>query len=127
MAMLAIVERAYRGAVEKQFFDSLYLAAELDRQLGGLELLLRGPAVSCAVRTGEVAPLRLGGRLVTTLSDPRSGVVRMLAAGVPVWVDADDLTRLGFTDPRRLVPGARPVAGEELARRWCRYRMVFFL
>ncbi|MFC7617397.1 hypothetical protein ACFQV2_32245 [Actinokineospora soli] len=40
---LAIVERAYRGAVEKQFFDALYLAVELHRQLGGMDLLLRGP------------------------------------------------------------------------------------
>lgn len=48
--VLGIVERAYRGAVEKQFFDVLYMSVELHRQLGGMDILLRGPAVTCALR-----------------------------------------------------------------------------
>ncbi|MFL6129409.1 MAG: hypothetical protein ACJ73E_10140 [Mycobacteriales bacterium] len=123
---LAIVERAYRGAVEKQFFDSLCLAVELHRQLGGLDLLLRGPAVSYALRADPPPALRLGGRVLDTLSDPRADLRRLLDAGVRVWVSGPDLAALGLAGAGRLLAGVRP-APAELAARWPDYRTVFYL
>jgi hypothetical protein len=125
-ASLAIVERAYRGAVEKQFFDSLCLAAELHRQLGGLDLLLCGPAVSYALRAGPPPALRFGDRVVDTLSDPRATLRWLLAAGVRVWVCAPDLAALGLAGDGRLLDGVRP-APADLAARWPDYRTVFYL
>ncbi|HZN73612.1 MAG TPA: hypothetical protein VFC00_18225 [Micromonosporaceae bacterium] len=127
MAALGIVERAYRGALEKQFFDGLYLAAELNRQLGGLEILLRGPAVGCAARTGAAGSLRFGDRVVRTLSDPPQGVRRLLADGIPVWVEEPDLVVLGLADDGVLWDGVRRVAAGALAARWAEFRMVFYL
>lgn len=125
--VLAIVERGYRGAVEKQYFDCLCLATELHRQLGGLHLLLRGTAVSYAVCAGPVPPLRLGGRLVATLPDPRGGLRRLLAAGVRVWVDTHDLAACGIAERAPLLEGVEPEPPEPLASRWGDYRLVVFL
>lgn len=123
---LAIVERAYRGAVEKQFFDSLCLAAELHRRLGGLDLLLRGPAVSYALRADPPPPLKLGDRVLDTLTDPRAGLRRLLNAGVRVWVAGADLAALGLAGGDRLLDGVVP-APAGLAARWGDYRTVCYL
>jgi hypothetical protein len=125
-AALAIVERAYRGAVEKQFFDSLCLAVELHRQLGGLDLVLCGPAVSYALPAGPPPALRFGDRVLDTLPDPRAAVRRLLAAGVRVWVCEPDLAALGLTGTGRLLDGVEP-APADLAARWADYRTVFYL
>ncbi|NJC70668.1 hypothetical protein HC031_13230 [Planosporangium thailandense] len=124
---LAIVEKAYRGAVETQFFDALYSAVELHRQLGGLEVLLRGAAASYAVEAPPVPTLTIGGRIVDTLNDARHGLRALLDAGVAVWVEEPGLAALGPHTRTRLVPGVRRVAAGELAGQWSTYRMVFFL
>ncbi|GLZ32200.1 hypothetical protein Lesp02_43880 [Lentzea sp. NBRC 105346] len=123
---LAIMERAYRGAVEKQFLDALYLAVELHRQLGGLDLLLRGPAVSYAATGGEVGAIQIGNRKVDVLTDPRRDLARLQESGVDVWVEEPDLAPFGI-DPGALLPGVRTAASGEMARRWPDYERVFFL
>ncbi|MEV7184261.1 hypothetical protein [Kitasatospora sp. NPDC093102] len=126
---LAVVERAHRGALEKQFFDALYLATELNRQLGGLDVLLRGQAATHAVRARPLPELRLGDTTVTTLADPRSGLRTLIEAGVRVWVEESALAAFGFTGPLDgvLLDGVRLAADGELALRWPEYRMVCFL
>lgn len=125
--VLGIVERAYRGAVEKQFFDVLYMSVELHRQLGGMDLLLRGPAVTCALRGAETGPLLLGGRLLDTLGDQRRDLRALIDSGVRVFVQEEDLTDLGF-GPADLVDAAvRPVTSAQLTDWWPHYRMVGFL
>ncbi|MEU9113899.1 hypothetical protein AB0D04_19475 [Streptomyces sp. NPDC048483] len=124
---LAIVERAYRGALEKQFFDELYLAVELHRQLGGLDLLLRGQAVTYAVRTEPVPALRIGTRTLDTLSDPRRDLTVLLDAGVRVSAEESALAAYAPHGRDRLLPGVQTAADGELALRWPDYRMVCFL
>ncbi|MFF3291883.1 hypothetical protein [Streptomyces sp. NPDC003023] len=126
--VLAIVERGYRGALEKQFFDELYLATELHRQLGGLDILLRGRAVTYALTAPPVPPLRIGNRTVDTLGDPRKGLRALLDAGVGVWAEEPGLTALGAAgSPDRLLAGIQVAAEGETAARWTDYRMVCFL
>jgi hypothetical protein len=123
--VLAIIERGYRGALEKQFFDELYLATELHRQLGGLDILLRGSAVGYAVDAGPVPAVRLGNLTVDTLTDPREGLKTLLAAGVGVLVEEPDIAALGAARP--LVEGVRLTPAGHTAGRWDDYRMVVFL
>ncbi|MFJ4283631.1 hypothetical protein [Streptomyces massasporeus] len=123
--VLAIVERGYRGALEKQFFDELYLATELHRQLGGLDILLRGPAVTYALDAQPPPALRIGNRVVDTLTDPRKGLRSLLDAGVDVWIEKRALAALH--SPRPLLDGVRLAGEGEVAARWGEYRMVFFL
>ncbi|WP_062209439.1 hypothetical protein [Streptomyces sp. NBRC 109706] len=125
--VLAIVDRAYRGAVEKQYADSLYLALELHRQLGGMDILLRGQAVSYAARHAEVPTLRVGERELTSLTDPRRDVERLLEAGLRVLADETALHTWGLDGPDALLPGVERTTARRTAERWADYRMVSFL
>lgn len=124
---LGIVERAYRGALEKQFFDELYLSVELHRQLGGLDLLLRGQAVGYAAAAATVPELRFGKRTVATLSDHRRDLATLLENGVRVLAEESSLAAYLPGGADRLVPGVVPVADGALAVRWPEYRLVFFV
>lgn len=123
---LIIIDRAYRGSVETQFADVLYFIRELSRQLGGIDLLLRGLAVTYAVK-GSCTAIRLADRDVTTLPDPRRSIQTLLDEGVTVFVEEPDLAALGLSDGDRLLSGARLVQIGELALRWSTYLGVWFL
>ena len=124
-SLLLIVERAYRGAVETQFADVLYFVRELSRQSGGADLALRGLAASYAVDTSFVPAIRIAGRTLGTLTDPRQGVRDLMADGVGVWVEEPDLAALGPQAAGRLLPGVRCLARHGLAARWPRYERVW--
>jgi hypothetical protein len=124
---LAIVERAYRGAVETQFSDALYCAYLFHRHLGGLDVLLRGPAVGYAARAARTPPLRLGTTTFGTGTEPGRGLGVLLESGVGVWAEEPDLLAHGLAGEDRLLPGVRRVPGGSMAARWADYRAVFFL
>jgi hypothetical protein len=125
--VLAIVERAFRGAVEKQFVDALFLAVELHRQMGGMDILLRGPAVTYAARNARVPALRLGDRVVDTLSDPRADVRRLLESGLVVYAEEPGLAAYGLDSGDQLLDGVRRMPAGGAAARCSEYRLVCFL
>ncbi|GHJ36848.1 hypothetical protein [Streptomyces sp. TS71-3] len=124
---LAVIERAYRGAIETQFADVLYLVRELNRQLGGLDLLLRGLAVTYAVEAAPVPAVRVGGGELDTLPDPRRSMATLLDEGVGVRVDARDLAALDPAGSSRLMPGAELIDGSRAALLWPQYAEVLYL
>jgi hypothetical protein len=126
-SLLLIVERAYRGAVETQFSDVLFFVKELNRQSGGADLALRGLAASYALDTSFVPAIRIAGRTLATLTDPRQGVRDLIADGAAVWVEEPDLTALGPQAAGRLLPGVRCLARHGLAARWPEYERVWFM
>ncbi|WP_447038495.1 hypothetical protein [Streptomyces sp. DSM 118878] len=129
---LAIIERAHRGALETQFSDALYCAFLFHRHLGGLDVLLRGPAVTYASRTARTPRLRLGDRVVDTLTEPRGGLGVLLEAGVRIWAEEPGLRAHGLDGDGPdgdgpLLPGVGSVAAGAMAARWPDYRAVFYL
>jgi hypothetical protein len=124
---LAIVERAYRGAVETQFSDALYCAFLFHRHLGGLDVLLRGPAVSYAAAAAQAPELRLGTSTFSTVTDPKKGLDVLLESGAGVWVEEPDLLAHGLAGEDSLLPGVQRVPGGAMAARWAGYRSVFYL
>ncbi|MFD3875217.1 hypothetical protein [Streptomyces sp. NPDC058623] len=123
---LLIIERAYRGSVETQFADVLYLARELNRQQGGLDILLRGLAVTFAAADPVRArPVRIGRRDLDTLPDPREALRTLLADGAGVWAEESDLARFE-TGPHWVLPGVRRAAPDGPPD-WSAYRGVHFL
>jgi hypothetical protein len=125
-ALLVVIERGYRGSVEVQFSDLLYVCRGLHAQLGGVDLVLRGSAVSFAVDAKPVPPVRIGTQLLDATPDPRRSLRELLAAGVNAWVDEADLTRCGFT-VNRLISGVVTGDTVELAASWPEYQGVWFL
>ena len=124
---LIIIERAWRGAAETQFADALYFLRELNRQLAGIDLLLRGRAVLAALDADGTPPLTLGRRELSTLPDPRASVRTMLGEGLAVLVEDNDLLALGRAANAPLLPGVTRVAPGEMAPRWPDYLGVWFL
>jgi hypothetical protein len=125
-ALLVVLERGYRGTAEVQFSDLLYVCRGLHRQLGGLDLVLRGSAVTFAVDAAPVPPLRIGGRELDATPDPRASLRGLLAGGVRAWVDEEELGRRGFrTD--RLISGVVPGGLTALTALWPDYQRVWFL
>jgi hypothetical protein len=125
-SLLVVLERGYRGTVEVQFSDLLYVCRGLHRQLGGLDLVLRGSAVTFAVDAAPVPPLRIAGHELRATADPRASLRGLLADGVRAWVDEEELGRRGLrTD--RLVDGVESGAAAELAALWPDYERVWFL
>jgi hypothetical protein len=123
---LAIIERGYRGSAETQFADVLYLVRELNRQLGGLDLLLRGLAVTYAA-PGPGPTIEVAGRTLDTLPDPRESLRTLIKEGVQVRVEEADLNALGLTKCDGLLPGVELASWDVAAQLWNDYRDVWFL
>jgi hypothetical protein len=125
---LIVCEQGYRGSAETQFADVLYIIRELTRQLSdpGVDLALRGLAVTWALEAGPVPAVTLGERCLDTLPDPRATVVMLLAEGVSVSVEEPDLRALG-ADPGGLMSGIECLQRGELVSRWGRYEGIWFM
>jgi intracellular sulfur oxidation DsrE/DsrF family protein len=126
MAYLAVVDRVYRGSAEAQFFDALYGVLVLGEQLGGVDVVLRGTAVTAALVPPVEAPRLRVGSLDVPAPDSRASVAEMLARGVTVYVDEPSVRAFGL-GPDAVLPGARLVDTGELAGRWSDHDGVWFL
>jgi hypothetical protein len=125
-SLLAVLERPVQtGQVETSYADLLYVVRELHRQFGGVQLLLRGAAVTAAV-DGRHDPPALGPTLRAVAPSPAEGLAALLADGVTVRADLASLTRLGLA-PQRLVSGVRPCDAGRLAEELPAYERVWFL
>ncbi|WP_069171827.1 hypothetical protein [Streptomyces griseus] len=125
--VLCVIDRAYRGAVEVQFFHPLYGLLDLHGQFEQVDLALRGATVTMAVEEHTYVPsLQLGSTTLDTLPDYRGSVRDLVAEGFEVFVDGAALTALGFT-PEDLVPGTTCLDPAELAARWPAYDHVWFI
>jgi hypothetical protein len=125
-ALLLVIEHGYRGTVEVGFSDLLYVCRGLHRQLGGADIVLRGSAVTFAVRAASVPPVRIGTGFAGAKPDPRGSLRELLDDGVRAWVDERDLRHLGF-GADQVIEGVVPADTAELAVRWPDYRGVWFL
>ncbi len=124
--VLCVLDRAYRGAVEAQFFHALYGLLDLHDQFERVDVALRGAAVTMAVEEDEYRPtVKLGTMVLDTLPDYRGSVRDLVAEGFTVYVDRDAVTALGFS-PEQLVPGTVCLEPAELALRWPEYDQVWF-
>jgi hypothetical protein len=122
---LAIVERAYRGAVEQRYAHVLWLIEALHRQ-HPTTLLLRGHAAGYAVDAPPPPPLRLGPGEVEHLPDYREALGRLRAAGVRLLVSTSSLRVLGLSD-RTLVEGLEPVDDAAVVVLCAEYDYVWYL
>jgi len=105
---LAIVERAYRGALEEQYANILWLAHVLRRLRGEIDVLLRGDAVRYAVQEQPRSCLKIGCLFIDTLPHYETEIRNLLTAGVKVYASAKDCDRLHLGHGR-LIPAVIPL------------------
>jgi hypothetical protein len=101
---LAIVERAYRGAVEEQYAHIIAATIAFGRIGCATDLLLRGNAVLYAIRGQPEVRLTIGATRVEHLPRYDSAIGALLQQGASVHVYETDCQRLGI-DPERLISG----------------------
>lgn len=125
--LLAVIERPVQtGQVETSYADLLYVVRELHRQFGGVQLLLRGAAVTAAADGTHHGPPPLGPTLPAVAPSPAEGLAALLADGVTVRADLASLTRFGLA-PQRLVSGVQACDAGRLAEELPAYERVWFL
>jgi hypothetical protein len=110
---LAIVERAYRGALEEQYANILWLVHVLRRMNGNVNVLLCGNAVRYAIRDQPHVTLTVGDIRLDSLPHYESEVRALVSSGGAVYVHTGDCERLNVR-PERLLPEVIQVSPADL-------------
>lgn len=114
MKILAIIETAYRATIEEQDDPILWLSAVVKGAGAPLDLLLRGNAVSYAVKDQDASGLAFGAWRQTQPPRLAADVAGLAAKGVAVFVAAEDLAERGL-GRGDLVAGVEPVTPDAIA------------
>ena len=122
--ILQVVESAYRATIEEQDDTVVWFTHAIKGGGADVSVLLRGPAVSYAVKSQDASGLVFGDRKQTHPPDLAGDIVRLIAKGVDVYVDGDELVARGLT-PGDLVEGPMPITTAEVARMLDRYDLVW--
>jgi len=113
MRILNIVESAYRATLEEQDDTVLWLSRALKNAGADLTVLLRGNAVSYAVK--QACPtLSLGAMTIQHPAQPNEDLAKLRAKGASVFVVQEDLDDRGI-DKQRCIEAAQPVHRAEIA------------
>lgn len=102
---LAIVEHGFRGALEEQYGNIVWLSECMKSMGANHNLLLCGPAVACALDGQGRQDLQVGPLQITTVGHFPDAIGRLLAKGAQIWVLQGDLDR--FAPTARLLPGVQ--------------------
>lgn len=122
--VLAIVERAYRGAIEEQYANILWLSHVLRRLRGEIDVLLRSNAVRYALQDQPRTRLVIGMQVIETLPHYETEVRNLLDAGVSIYVSAADCDRFQI-DRERLIAGVVAVDVPCVARLFAEHTHVW--
>lgn len=123
MRIVNIVETAYRATLEEQDDTILWLSRALVNAGAELTVLLRGNAVSYAVRQA-CPPLAIGKAAINHPAQPNDDLAKLRAKGAAVYVVREDLEDRGI-DPRRCVDAAEPIPRGEIADLLERHEQVW--
>ena len=100
---LAIVERGFRGTLEEQYGNIVWLSTCMRAMRANHNLLLRGAAVACAFESQQRQCITLAGLQIDTLGHFPDALRSLIARGARVWVPLRDVE--AFCDPPPLLEG----------------------
>jgi hypothetical protein len=100
---LAIVEKGFRGALEEQYGNIIWLSECMKAMGAEHSLLLCGSAVATCFNEQRQQTVLLGDIKIETLSDFKQSVVSLIRRGGNIWVLADDLKL--FHEDHELIKG----------------------
>ena len=125
MKILNIVEQAYRATIDEQRDTVVWFVGTMRKQ-GGADctILLRGHAVNYLNKRQRVESLRFGNVAVAKLPRICEDMAQMIEDGLPIYYVDEDAGECGI-DRADIIPGARPVARNALARLVAQYDRVF--
>ena len=113
MKVLNIIETAYRATIEEQDDTIVWLSHAVRGAGAELGVLLRGNAVSYAVKGQNAAGLTFGGWRQTQPPDIAHDIVSLMAKGVTVYAMTEDLAKRGI-EPTDMIGGLERISRESL-------------
>ena len=113
MKALQVIRSAYRCTIEEQDDPAVWIARAMKGAGADLGVLLRGNAVSYAVRGQDASGLSFGGRPQTRPPRMDHEVEAIVAGGTPVYFVREDLEARGIEEAA-LVSGVRALGAAEL-------------
>ena len=125
MKILNIVESAYRATIDEQRDTVLFFVDAMRKQAGAdCTVLLRSHAVNYLNKRQRVESLRFGN--VPVANPPRicEDMAAMIEHGMTIYYVDEDAGECGI-DRSDMIPGAKPVARNALARLVAQYDRVF--
>lgn len=90
---LAIVEKVFRGALEEQYGNIVWLSECMKSMGASHNLLLCGHAVSVCFDSQKKQSMRIGDLEVRTLSHFSESVRNLMLKGARIWVLKEDFER----------------------------------
>jgi hypothetical protein len=112
--VLQIVENAYRATIEEQDDTVLWFTQVLRNNGAAVSVLLRGPAVSYVVAAQDAGGVAFGDWRQAQPPRIAAAVTALVASGVPVYVDEDDLELRGI-GAEECIAGTTPIRSSKLA------------
>jgi intracellular sulfur oxidation DsrE/DsrF family protein len=125
MAVLSVVEQAYRGTIEEQDDTILWMSHMLKNAGADLNVLLRGNAVNYAAKGQDASGLTIGGVPLAVPPTIDEDIEALVAAGVQVYAVEEDIAALGITD-NDLVAGVRTVPRSGVAGLFDQHETVWY-
>lgn len=111
--ILNIIESAYRGTLEEQDDTIVWITHALKGAGADIDVLLRGNAVSYAVKAQKGPSLRFGARQQKHGPDIAGEVQKLLEKGVKVRYVSEDASERGL-EGGLLLDGVEPVSASSL-------------
>ena len=114
MKILHILETAFRGTIEEQDDTVVWTVHAMKKAGQSATVLLRGNIVCHAARGQDAGGLTFGGVTQTNPVDLSGDLTKLMAAGVDVYVVADDAAERGL-EGSDLIDGVQAVGGGGVA------------
>src|SRR5262245_18044250 len=125
MKILNIVESAYRATIDEKRDTVVWFVGMMREQAGAdCTVLLRGHAVNYLNKRQRIESLRFGNLAVANPPRISEDMAAMIERGLAIYYVDEDAGECGI-DRADMIPGARPVARNALARLVSQYDRVF--
>jgi len=120
---LAIIEEAFRGGLEEQYANIVWLSECMRLMKANHNILLKGPAVTCAFKGQERKSLTIAGIEIPSIGHLPDAVTGVMEKGARIWVLERDLEVFGpgvelLDGIERTTSAAALVAAHEKAWFW---------
>ena len=100
---LAIVEKGFRGAIEEQYGNIVWLSECMKAMGAEHNLLLCGSALTTCIVQQTQQTVKIGDITIKTISDFKTSVEDLLKRGATIWVLSKDIASLA--DGHQLIKG----------------------
>jgi sulfur relay (sulfurtransferase) DsrF/TusC family protein len=122
--VLNIVEAAYRGTLEEQDDTIVWICHAMKGASADIDVLLRGNAVSYAVKGQDARGLAFGGAEQTQPPQLAGDLSKLKAKGVKIYLVQDALRERGIA-AEELIDGMTFVPRRDLAKLFTEYDQVW--